>query len=125
MLGGEESPHRVYLRVGHFGRAVDLAEERGLRAHDPAGSLALGGADRRRFVQRLAGDAALATRQINDGHRMPEGRVTRQRPAAPRLRIVRMPADTHDGQARRVGPAWRCHQRQRVRSHHGRTDGNQ
>ena len=103
IVGGEESPHRVHLRLSHLGRAVDLAEEHRLRAYDLAGGLALGGTNLRRFVQRLAGDAALATREIDDRHRVPERRVTRQRPAAPRLWIVRMRADTNDCQARRAG----------------------
>src|SRR5438876_12231357 len=107
ILGGEESGHRVHVRLGYFGRAVDLAEELRLRAEDLAGGLALGGTNRRRFVQRVSGDAALATREIDDRHRVPQCRVTCQRPAAPRLWIVRMPADTNDGQARRAGPGWR------------------
>src|SRR5213078_301650 len=78
----------------HFGSAVNLAEERRLRADDLAGGLTLGGANLRRFLQRLAGDAALAAREIEDRHRVPECRVTRQRPAAPGLRVVRMRADT-------------------------------
>src|SRR5256885_16399582 len=51
--GGEDSTHRVYLRSGHFGGAVDLAEGRWLRADDLAGGLTLGGANLRRFLQRL------------------------------------------------------------------------
>src|SRR2546426_12741273 len=50
IVGGEESPHRVHLRLSHLGRAVDLAEEHRLRAYDLAGGLALGGTNLRRFV---------------------------------------------------------------------------
>src|SRR5438105_5767825 len=92
---GEELRHGVHVRVGHFGRAVDLAEEHGLRAHDLASSVALRGANPRRFVERFAGDATLAAREIDDRDRMSERRITSQCSTASGLGIVRMPADTH------------------------------
>ena len=113
MLGSKESPHRVHVRPGHFGRAVDLAEEHRFRTHDLAGGLALGGTNPCRLVQRFAGDAPLAPREIHDRHGVPERRVPRQRPATPRLWIVRMPADTNDRQTRGVGPGVGRHQGQR------------
>src|SRR5207237_1298525 len=72
------------------------AEENRLRAHDFAGGFALGRPNPGGFIQRFAGDAALAAREINDGQRMAEFRVTRQRSGATRLGVVRMPAHTND-----------------------------
>src|SRR5438445_765231 len=43
--------------------------------HDPAGGVALRGANSCRLVQRFSGNAALATGEVDDGDRVSEGRI--------------------------------------------------
>ena len=120
VFGGEESCHRVNMRVSHLGRAVDLAEEPGARTEDAAGHLTLGGADACHLVQRLPGDAALAAREVNDGYFVTQGHIPRQRAAAARFGIVWVPADTHDLQMCRVGRDRQCKRRKGARGDCGR-----
>src|SRR5947209_13649085 len=101
VLGGEETRHRVYVPVCQLRGAIDLTEELGTGTDDAAGRLALCRPDPRRFVQRLAGDAALAAREIDDGYGVAAGRVAGQRTTAARLRIVGVPADADDFQDRK------------------------
>src|SRR3989475_9426875 len=89
VLGGEETRHRVYVPVCQLRGAIDLTEELGTGTDDAAGRLALCRPDPRRFVQRLAGDAALAAREIDDGYGGGPGPATGQRTTPAPLPDVR------------------------------------
>src|ERR1035438_4398613 len=64
--------------AGHHGGAVDLAGEDRLGPQDPAGGLALGRADGGGFIVRLARNASLSARKVNDRNAGPQSGIARQ-----------------------------------------------
>src|SRR6266446_618024 len=82
ILSGEHFCHRLHLRAGDLGGAVDLAEKDWFSTDDLAGSFALRRANGCGFIELFIANASLAAREVDHGHRFAQLSVTNQGPGA-------------------------------------------